>query len=52
MKSNYSNSELRRAVRIERMELQQELIRITRRLREIEDRMGDLDKADGLLDGD
>jgi hypothetical protein len=48
----YSKEELLRAVRIERMELQQELIVITRRIREIEGRMGELEKADGLLEGD
>lgn len=48
----YSRGELIQAVRIERMELQQELIGITRRIRKIEDRMSELDKADGLLEGD
>lgn len=48
----YSKEELVRAVRIERMELQVELIRITKRIRHIEDRMVELDKADGLLEGE
>jgi hypothetical protein len=48
----YTKSELIRAVRLERMELQRELIVITRRIREIEDRMEQLDKADGLLEGE
>lgn len=48
----YSKSELVRAVRIERMELQAELISITKRIRQIENRMGELDKADGLLEGE
>ena len=48
----YSKAELVRAVRIERMELQGELIRITKRIRQIEDRMVELDKADGLLEGE
>jgi hypothetical protein len=48
----YSREELQRAVRIERMELQQELITITKRIRQIEDRMVDLDKADNLLEGE
>jgi hypothetical protein len=34
------------------MELQVELIRITKRIRQIEDRMVELDKADGLLEGE
>lgn len=33
------------------MELQQELMKVTRRVREIEERMAQLDKADDLLDG-
>ena len=48
----YSKAELVRAVRIERMELQVELTRITKRIRQIEDRMVELDKADGLLEGE
>jgi hypothetical protein len=48
----YSKDELLRAVRIERMELQRELIGITKRIRQIEDRMNELAKADGLLEGD
>ena len=48
----YSKAELTRAVRIERMELQVELLRITKRIRQIEDRMVELDKADGLLEGE
>jgi hypothetical protein len=48
----YSKDELLRAVRIERMELQRELIGITKRIRQIEDRMNELSKADGLLEGD
>lgn len=51
MDRKYSHDELRRAVRIERMELQQELIKVTRRAKEIEERMVQLDKADDLLDG-
>lgn len=51
MDHKYSHNELRRAVRIERMELQQELMKVTRRVREIEERMAQLDKADDLLDG-
>jgi len=47
----YSKDELMRAVRIERMELQQELIAASRRIREIESRMEELDKADNLLEG-
>jgi len=52
MVMRYTKSELIQAVRIERMELQRELIGITKRIRKIEDRMGELDKADGLLEGD
>lgn len=48
----YSRAELVRAVRLERMELQVELIRITKRIRQIEDRMVELEKADGLLEGE
>ncbi len=48
----YSHSELRRAVRIERMQLQQELTAASKRIREIENRMEELDKAENLLDGD
>jgi hypothetical protein len=48
----YSKAELVRAVRLERMELQVELIRITKRIRQIEDRMVELEKADGLLEGE
>ena len=48
----YSKEELVRAVRIERMQLHQELITITKRIRDIEFRMRELDKADGLLEGD
>ena len=51
-KVQYSPEELRRAVRIERMELQRELIGITRRIRSIEDRLAELDKADLLLEGE
>ena len=48
----YSKADLVRAVRLERMELQVELIRITKRIRQIEDRMVELEKADGLLEGE
>lgn len=48
----YSRSELQRAVRIERLELQQELIQLTRRMRHVEKRLSELDKADNLLEGD
>jgi hypothetical protein len=48
----YSKAELVRAVRLERMELQVELIRITKRVRQIEDRMVELEKADALLEGE
>ena len=41
-----------RAVRTERTELQRELIDLTRRIRHIEVRLSELDKADHLLEGD
>lgn len=47
----YRRDELLRAVRIERMELSVEMTAITKRIRQIEDRMKELDKADGLLEG-
>lgn len=48
----YSRDELRRAVRIERMELQLELSSMSKRIRQIENRMAELDKADSLLEGE
>lgn len=52
MVMRYSKDELRRAVRVERMELQQELSTMSKRIRQIEARMAELDKADDLLEGD
>lgn len=48
----YRREELLRAVRIEKMELSQEMTKIVKRMRQIEARMSELDKADGLLEGD
>ena len=52
MVMKYTRSELIRAVRIERMELQQELLGMTKRIRQIEARIVELDKADGMLEGE
>lgn len=52
MVMKFSREELLKAVRIERMELQKELTGMSRRIRQIEDRMAELDKADNLLDGE
>ena len=48
----YSKIQLQRAVRVERLELTQERIKLSRRLNTIADRLKELDKADDLLDGD
>lgn len=48
----YSRDELRKAVRVERMELQKELTIMSKRIRQIEDRLDELDKADNLLEGE
>lgn len=47
----YSTGELRSAVRVERMKLTVELRTLTRRVREVEERLRDLELADNLLDG-
>lgn len=54
----YSRSELQRVVRLERVQLQQELTGLSRqareisdRIRQIEDRLLELDKAEDLLEG-
>ncbi len=48
----YSKTELQRAVRIEKMELVQEQLRLTRRFREISARLEELKKAEHLLEGE
>ncbi|SLJ09247.1 hypothetical protein [Mycobacteroides abscessus] len=45
----YTLDELARAVRVERVELVKELRTLTRRVREIEDRLAQLRVADELL---
>jgi len=50
VRTRWSNEELRRAVRVERMGLQQELIQLSRRISFIETRLTELDKADNLLE--
>jgi predicted ribosome quality control (RQC) complex YloA/Tae2 family protein len=44
--------ELQKAVRIEKMELQQELIQLSKRIGWIENRLSELEKADNLLEGE
>lgn len=48
----YSKESLIRAVRVERLELQQRLLVLTREIQWVEHRMKELDKADRLLEGD
>lgn len=49
---NWSPDDLRRIVRVERMELTAELSKLRRRVGEIEKRLGELDKADAILEGE
>lgn len=48
----YSKESLIQAVRVERLELQQRLVVLTREIRWVEHRLEELEKADGLLEGD
>lgn len=50
-KRKLDKQELARHVRIERMELVAELRTLTKRVREIQDRLEELDKAEALLEG-
>lgn len=48
----YSESELRLAVRQERFDLVRERIELVKRLRQIDFRITELEKAENLLDGE
>lgn len=48
---NYTKFELTQAVRTEQRSLIQERINLVKRLREIDDRLAELDKAEALLEG-
>ena len=52
MNTNYSPRALKIAVHQERAKLLEELRKHTRRIREIELRLEELEKADNLLDGE
>lgn len=51
MKTTYSETELRRHVNREQAELIVERRALVKRLNEIDDRLGELEKASNILDG-